>query len=80
MSKNEIICTSCQQPKNELTAAWSQLIAGLRLFRCAACHTGKKEPRWAILMAAKTMGNDSVRPWVANHRYVGEEIKLREVV
>lgn len=80
MNKNEIVCTVCKQPKNELTFSLSQLIDGLKLYRCAQCHGSKKEPRWAILMAAKTMGNDSVRPWVTNHRYVGEPIKLSEVV
>ena len=75
-----MICTVCQQPKNELRPARSELLPGLKLFRCTACHEGKKEPRYAIIMAAKTMGNDAVRPWVMGHRYVGEEIKLRETV
>jgi hypothetical protein len=81
MNKSDMmVCTVCQQPKNELTTSWSQLLPGLRLFRCAPCHTGKKEPRFAIKMAARTMGNEAVRPWVLNHRYVGEEITLSEVV
>jgi len=80
MKKSEMVCTVCQQPKNELTAAWSQLLPNLRLFRCTSCHAGKKEPRHAIILAAKTMGNEAVRPWVLAHRYVGDEIKLKETV
>jgi hypothetical protein len=80
MNKSEMVCTVCQQPKNELTPSKSQLLPGLNLFRCAVCHASKKEPRWAIILAAKTMGNESVRALVLNHRYVGEEIKLSETV
>lgn len=75
-----MVCTVCQQPKNELTPSKSQLMNGLNLFRCTVCHAGKKEPRWAIILTAKTMGNDAVRPWVLHHRYVGDEIKLSETV
>lgn len=80
MNKSEMVCTVCQQPKNELTPRKSELLPGLMLYRCGQCHAGRKEPRFAILMAAKTMGNDAVRPWVVNHRYVGNTIELKEVV
>lgn len=80
MSKSEMICTVCQQPKSELTPRRSELIENLILYRCGVCHAGRKEPRWAIVMAAMTMGNDAVRNWVINHRYVGDEIKLKDVV
>lgn len=80
MNKNEMVCTVCQEPKNELTPSRSQLLPQLMLLRCSTCNAGKKEPRWAILLTAKTMGNKSVRRWVAGHLYVGEPIKLSEVV
>lgn len=80
MSKNEMVCTVCQQPKNELIPRRSELIPGLMLYRCGQCHNGKKEPRFAIMMAAKTMGNEAVRPWVLGHRYVGPSIELKDVV
>jgi len=80
MNRNEMVCTVCQEPKNELTPAKSQLLPGLMLYRCGTCSSAKKEPRFAILMAAKTMGNEAVRPWVLNRRYVGKEILLEEVV
>lgn len=80
MNKSEMICTVCQEPKNELTPSKSKLLPSLTLLRCAECVKGQKEPRFAVMMAAKTMGNEAVRYWVRGRRYVGEEIKLSDVV
>lgn len=80
MNENEVICTVCQEPKNELTPGKSKLLPNLTLLRCAECVRGQKEPRFAIIMAARTKGNAAVAYWVRGHRYVGDDIKLSEVV
>lgn len=80
MNKNDVLCTVCQQPKNELTLRKSKLLPGLTLLLCGDCLRGQKEPRFAIIMAARTMGYKEVRAWIVNHRYVGDEIKLKEIV
>jgi hypothetical protein len=80
MNKSDMRCTVCKEPKNELTPSKSKLIAGLQLFRCQECVRGQKEPRFAIIMAARSEGNEAVRFWVRGHRYVGEPIKLEETV
>jgi hypothetical protein len=80
MNKNDVLCTVCQQPKNELTPRKSKLLPNLMLFLCGECLKGQKEPRFAIIMAARTMGNDEVRTWIVNRRYVGDEITLKEIV
>ncbi len=80
MNKNDMICTVCREPKNELTPSKSKLLPTLTLYRCGECVKGQKEPRFAIIMAARTMSIDDVRYWVRGRRYVGEEIKLSDIV
>lgn len=77
---NNLVCTVCKKPKNELTPGHSELISSIRLFRCGECLAGKKEPRFAIIMAGRTMGMEVVRPYLRKHRYVGAPILAEEFV
>lgn len=80
MSENDALCTVCQQQKNELSPSKSKLLPNLTLLRCNECVRGQKEPRFAVMMAAATKGNLAVEFWIKGHRYVGEEIKLSDIM
>jgi len=47
---------------------------------CETCITSKYEPRWAVIIAGRQFGPDSVRDFVLKRRYVGEEITASELL
>jgi hypothetical protein len=80
MSESKLLCTVCKEQKKEYRTRQSKLLPGLQLFLCGECFDGKKEPRFAIIMAGRTMGVAAVRDYLRNHRYVGKELKAEEFV
>lgn len=81
MSPSDMRCTVCKKPKNSLRPRKSKLIPGNKqMFLCEECFTNKREPRWAIILMARSEGPESVTEWVKNHRYVGEPILLSDLV
>lgn len=81
MSKTDTLtCTSCQKQKHKLRPRKSKLLAGATLFLCTDCFEGKYEPRFAIILHGKQFGLDSVAEYIRNHRYVGDQIKARELL
>jgi hypothetical protein len=75
-----MVCYSCGQPKNDLTAKKSSLLGGMNLLLCKKCIESKYEPRWIIILAGRKFGPDSVREYVVRHRYVGKEISASELI
>ena len=73
-------CSVCKKPKDELKARVSKLNPGTRLFLCAHCLSNKFEPRWLIVVTARTNGPSSVRDYLKNHRYVGDKITADEII
>lgn len=75
----ELLCGSCEQPKSKLYPYKSKLV-GAQLFMCKSCLASKYEPRWTIIMAARTYGATSVQKYIKGHLYVGEPIKASEII
>lgn len=78
MSGSKLLCTVCKGQKNEYHTRQSRLLPDLTLILCGECFDGKKEPRFAIIMAGRLQGINAVRDYLRNHRYVGEELKAEE--
>jgi len=73
-------CTVCQKQKLQLRPRKSKLIAGMQMFLCNDCFTGKKEPRFAIIMVGRSQGLAAVEEYLKNHKYVGDEIMALDLV
>lgn len=78
--KKILKCTVCHGHKFSLRPRKSKLIPTVQLFLCDGCFTAKREPRWAIVLVARTQGVDAVAEWVKHERYVGDPILLDELV
>lgn len=75
------VCAVCSKPKSELRKRKSKLITGLTMLVCDSCYSGKKEPRWAIILVGRNNKNDPrVAELVKNKRYVGEPILLEDLM
>jgi hypothetical protein len=75
----KILCYSCNKSKNKLNVKKSTVLP-INLFMCETCITSKYEPRWAVIIAGRQFGPDSVRDFVLKRRYVGEEITASELL
>lgn len=75
-----MICTVCKRNRAEVHAGKSKLIPDMKLLRCNECLEGKKEPRFAIVIHGRENGFESVRAYIKDHRYVGDDITARELV
>lgn len=73
-------CTVCRQQKHELRPRKSKLIPGMQLWLCNACFSGKKEPRFAVILVGRRDGLEAVQEYLKSHRYVGEDIPASELV
>lgn len=78
--KSSMLCTSCQKPKHQLRPRKSKLVPGLNLYLCGECYDGKREPRFAIILAGREKGIAHISDYIKNRRYVGKDITLRELV
>lgn len=74
----ELVCSSCEKPKNKLFAKKSRLV-GSQLYMCQSCIDQGYEPRWAIILASRSFGPDFVKSYIKNRKYEGEEILAQEV-
>lgn len=74
------VCTVCKRPKDRLHKRKSKLIPNMQMFLCEACYSGRKEPRFAIILVARSDGPAAVRDYVKNHRYIGDPIHLDDLI
>lgn len=79
-NQSDMRCTVCHNQKHALRTRKSKLIPSVQLFLCDGCFTAKREPRWAIVLVARSQGHDAVSDWVKNNRYVGEPILLSDLI
>jgi hypothetical protein len=73
-------CSSCGRQHNELKAYKSKLIIGTTFIMCPSCRAEKMEPRFAIILAGRSNGPNSVAEYVKNRRYIGNEILAKELI
>lgn len=77
--KNNLRCSSCDEPRYELKIRKSRLISSQTFYACNTCSTKRFEPRWIVIMAARRYGAEYVSDYLRPKRYVGEEIMLSEI-
>jgi hypothetical protein len=75
----KILCYCCNKTKNQLNVRRSSLLA-INLLMCESCITSKFEPRWAVILAGRQYGADSVREIILKKRYPGIEISASELL
>ena len=75
-----MLCYSCGKQKNDLISKKSSLLHGINLFMCQTCIEGKFEPRWVIILAARSNDPNYVRDYIVKRRYVGNEISGSELI
>ncbi len=75
-----MICQSCKQHRQTLKVRNSRLIPKTKFNLCDGCINRKFEPRWAVVISARSFGWASVSEYIDKHLYVGEEITLKEVI
>lgn len=74
-----MICQACKEPKRSLKAQRSELLSSFIVSRCQSCINADRQPRWLIIMAAKSHGPEHVAKYVEERLYKGEDITLREI-
>ena len=75
----KILCYSCNKTKNKLSVKQSILMP-INLFMCQTCIDNKFEPRWVIILAARSNDAAYVRDFIVKRRYVGNEISGSELI
>lgn len=77
----ELLCQSCGEQKMSLRKTRSSLIKTMELVMCETCINHKYEPRFIIILAARTAGiQDDVRKIINDRRYLGNEIPARDIL
>lgn len=76
---DKVLCYSCNKTKNKLNVKRSSLFQ-INLLMCETCINSKFEPRWAIILAGRQSGPDTVREFILKKRYVGDEISASELL
>jgi hypothetical protein len=74
-------CQSCEKLKEKLNIVRSSLVPSLDLKICHTCKYDEMEPRWVVVLAARSgKSPDKVVECVKSRRYLGDEIKLAEIL
>jgi hypothetical protein len=76
----ELVCHSCGQQKMTLRKIKSSLIPDMELVMCATCISNKYEPRYVIILAARTVNIKDVKKFIVERRYLGEEIPASDIL
>lgn len=66
----ELLCDSCEEQRFTLTPVQSKLLTTMTFNMCNDCREGEMEPRWLIVLAARS-GQD-VSHWLSNKLYHGD--------
>lgn len=76
---NRSTCQCCNMPRAELKNYKSKLI-NMKLIMCATCIDSKFEPRFVIILTARSKGIEAVKEYINKHRYVGDPIHAKDIV
>ena len=71
-------CSSCGQEREDLQPKNSRLLPKNRLMLCSDCIN--MEPRYLIVLYARTYGMDAVAEYILRRRYHGAEIMAKELL
>lgn len=52
----------------------------MTLYLCDGCSRAKMEPRFLIILYGRSNGAESVADYIKNHRYIGDEIRAKELI
>lgn len=58
----------------------SSLISGMELVMCSTCISNKYEPRYIIILAARTVGLSEAAKFIKERRYVGKHIPASDIL
>lgn len=78
--RTDLCCTVCRKHKANLRSRKSKLMPNMAMFLCNECFEKKLEPRFAVILKARTDGLASVRDYIRNHKYYGDKIRAEELV
>lgn len=78
--RTDLCCTVCRKHKANLRSRKSKLITNMVLFLCNDCFEKKLEPRFAVILKARTDGLASVRDYIRGHKYFGDKIVAEELI
>lgn len=73
-------CYSCNKQKEQLHPKKSELLDGVISLMCQTCIDSKFEPRWVIVLAARSKGADIVKDFIIKRRYIGNDILANELL
>lgn len=76
----KISCHSCGNNKVKINAVKSRILHGLNLMMCDFCLSAGFEPRWVIIIGGRQNGASTVKDYVVNKKYSGEEIVASELL
>ena len=80
--RTDLKCAVCDKHRATLKQRKSKL-TGANLLLCTSCFENKYEPRWAIIVVARSPkmgGLVAVRDYIRNHKYVGDKIRADEIL
>lgn len=75
-----MLCSVCKRNRDNVTPKSSDLMPSIRLFLCGECLEAGKEPRYIIVLVARGGESTSVKPYIKDHRYVGDPITAKEMM
>ncbi len=73
-------CSSCNKSKASVVVKSSSLLPGMTVYLCSTCSEHKYEPRWMVILAARTYGIARVRDIILKDRYLGQKISAHEII
>lgn len=75
-----MLCSVCGKAKRTIQLQHSAFVAEYRFFACSTCRTGRKEPRWLLLLVGRSLGFDVVADHIRDRMYEGVEISAAELL
>lgn len=76
----DLQCTVCRKHRLELRRRTSKLKSDMVLLLCNECFEAKREPRFLVIMVARSSGLATVRDYIRHRRYHGDKITAEELV
>jgi len=72
-------CSVCNGIKNTLTLSPSQIMPKMNLYLCNTCLAQGYEPRYLVVLAARSFGADYVKKFLDGNLYVGKPVTSKDL-